>query len=114
MEQVERPSYLSKTDELLATRYCEPSKMEAPERYNEVDKTSLDYCVQGTYTVEGYKRGAVDTRWQTVQDLVDAGCSRENFEKLTKAHVKDLQTTFKRDAKRFKSAAQLAEEAEGE
>ena len=96
-------------DVLLGERYCEPSKMKAPEKYNEVKKNSLQYLVQGTFTVEGYKRGLPDTRWQTLQQLTES-CSREDFEELYKQHLKDLEKAFKRDAKRFKTAAQLEEQ----
>ena len=41
---------------------------------------------------------------------LQASISREDFERLTSDYVKELQKTFKRDAKRFKTAAQLARE----
>ena len=106
---VEQPSYLTSMEDLLGTRFCEPSKMDAPARYNDIDKTELEFCVQGTFTVEGYVKGATDTRWQSLQQLSES-CSRENFEELTKSYIKELQATFKRSAKRFKTAAQLARE----
>ena len=62
--------------------------------------------MQGTYTVAGYSKGHNDTRWQSLDDMTQS-CSREDFEKLTAAYIKDLQKTFKRDAKKFKPAAEL-------
>ena len=104
----EQPSDLTKMSELLGTRYCEPSVMAWPARYNNISKSVLQYCVQGTFTVEGYAKGHDDTRWQTLAQLTDS-CSREDFEQLTAAYIKDLQKAFKRDAKKFKPAAELDE-----
>ena len=69
----------------------------------------LQLCVQGTFIPDGYERGTTDTRWQSVDELM-ASISREDFDRLTSSYVKALQTSFKRDAKRFKSATQLARE----
>ena len=96
-------------DELLGTRYCEPAKMKRKERYNEVKKTELQFCVQGTFNYEDDARGHTDTRWQTLEELKES-CSREDFEQAAAAYVKELQKIFKRDAKKFKTAAQLAAE----
>ena len=54
-------SYLTKMGELLGTRYCEPAQMAAPAKYNDVKKNTLQFCVQGTFTPEGYARGQTDT-----------------------------------------------------
>ena len=110
----EEASLLTEMGELLGTRfnlnrYCEPTKMAAPEKYNDVKKNALQFCVQGTFTPEGFQRGQTDTRWQSLEQLTES-CSREDFERLFKAHLKDLEKSFKRDAKRFKTAAQLEEE----
>ena len=52
-EDAEVPSYVSEADdEVLGARYCEPSMMMAPERFNEVKKTALHLCVQGTFIPE--------------------------------------------------------------
>jgi hypothetical protein len=108
-QEEEEPRYLTEMDELLGTRYCEPAEMKTDERFNDVTKSSLQFCVQGTFTAESYTRGMVDTRWQTLEQLSES-CSREDFERLFKRHLKDLEKTFKRDAKRFKKAAELEEE----
>ena len=78
-------------------------------RFNDVNKTALQLCVQGTFIPDGYERGTIDTRWQSIEEL-QASISRADFERLTSNYVKELQKTFKRDAKRFKTAAQLARE----
>ena len=108
-EDAEEPSYVSEADEVVGARYCEPSMMKPAERFNDVKKTALQLCVQGTFIPDGYERGTIDTRWQSMEEL-QASISREDFERLTSDYVKELQKTFKRDAKRFKTAAQLAEE----
>ena len=105
----EEPRYLTKMDALLGERYCEPTKMKPDEKFNDVKKTNLQFIVQGTFTAEGYAKGMTDTRWQTLEQLTES-CSRESFEKLYKAHLKDLEKTFKRDAKRFETVAQLEDE----
>ena len=107
-DDAEDPAYVSVVDEVLGSRYCEPANMKPAEKYNDVKKTALQLCVQGTFVPEGYDRGCTDTRWQTMDELVSS-ISREDFEQLFKAHLKDLEKSFKRDAKRFKTAAQLAE-----
>ena len=43
--------------------------MEEPEKYNDVEKDTLQYCVQGTFTPNGYRRGQTDTRWQSLDKL---------------------------------------------
>ena len=100
--------YVTDMNELLGTRNCEPShsQMKAPEKYNDVKKNALQFCVQGTFTAAGYARGAMDTRWQTVDEL-SKSCSREDFERLAAAYVKEPQKSLRRDAKRFKPAAEL-------
>ena len=65
-EDDEEPSVLTEMDELLGTRYCEPVKMKRKERYNEVEKNELQFCVQGTFNFEEDARGHTDTRWQTL------------------------------------------------
>lgn len=105
----EEPRYLTEMDELLGSRFCDPSKMKPDDKFNAVKKNSLQYCVQGTFTAEGYARGMVDTRWQTLEQLTER-CSKESFEKLYKSHLKDLEKTFKNAAKRFKTAAELDDE----
>ena len=95
--------------ELLGTRYCEPSKMKRKHRYNDVSKTSLDFCVQGAFTCEDVANGEVDTRWQTLGEMAES-CSREDFNRLTGAYIKALQKSFAPASKRFKTTAQLAEE----
>ena len=109
VDDAEEPSYISEMDDVLGARYCEPSKMKPAERYNDVKKSTLQLCVQGTFVPEGYERGCVDTRWQSIEEL-SASCSREDFVQLTSGYIKALEKTFKRDAKRFKTAQQLAEE----
>lgn len=108
-EEGEDPSYLTEMESLLGVRYCEPSMMKDAEKFNDVKKNALQFCVQGTFTPEGYQRGRIDTRWQTLDQLTER-CSKEDFEALYKQYLKDIEKTFKRDAKRFKSAAQLEEE----
>ena len=105
----EEPTYLTQMEAMLGARYCEPSKMKNPEKYNTVKKDVLQYLVQGTFTPDGYARGQTDTRWQSLRELTER-CSKEDFEKLFKQHLKDLEKAFKRDAKRFKTAEQLEEE----
>ena len=105
----EEPSELTEMDQLLGTRYCEPAKMKRKERYNDIPKKSLEFCVQGTFNFDDDQRGHTDTRWQTLAELTEY-CSREEFERLSGAYVKELQKTFKRDAKKFKTAAQLRAE----
>ena len=108
-DDAEEPSYISEMDDVLGARYCEPSKMKPAERFNDVKKTVLQLCVQGTFIPDGYTRGTTDTRWQSIDELVGS-ISREDFDRLTSDYVKELQKSFKRDAKRFKMAAQLARE----
>ena len=64
---------------------------------------------QGTFNFDDDARGHTDTRWQTLAELTEY-CSREDFEKLSGAYIKELQKTFRRDAKKFKTAAQLRAE----
>ena len=82
--------------------------MEWSERYNDVEKKSLQFCVQGSFAFAGDKRGHTDMRWETLDQLV-ACTTREDFEQLTSNYIKTLQKTFKRDAKRFKPAAEWDE-----
>lgn len=106
-EEAEEPSYVSEVDVVVGARYCEPSKMKAAERFNDIKINALQLCVQGTFVPEGYQRGCTDTRWQSIQEL-SASCSREDFVQLTSKYVKELEKSFKREAKRFKPAAQMA------
>ena len=76
------------------------------ERYNEVAKSSMDYCVQGTFKFESMVKGHGDIRWLSVEELAASGYSKEQFETLTGKYIKELQKRFKRDAKAFKSKAQ--------
>jgi len=109
-EEAEEATALTEVDAVLGTRYCEPSRMKPKQRRNEVKKDTLQFCVQGTFNCgEDDDRGETDTRWQTLDELVEAGCSREEFEELCAAHVKQLQKTMKRDAKRFKTASELGQ-----
>ena len=62
----EEASFVSEMDVLLGSRYCKPTKMSAPQQYNDVKTDALQLCVQGTFTVEGYAKGRTDTRWQTI------------------------------------------------
>ena len=78
--------------------------MKCKHRYNDVSKTSLDFCVHGTFTCEGVTNGEVDTRWQTLDKMAET-CSREDFDRLTA-----LQKSFKAASERFKTATELAEE----
>ena len=107
-DQGEEPSYITDMEDVLGARFCEPSKMKPAERYNDVKKAAVQLCVQGSFVPEGYARGVTDTRWQSIEELT-ASCSREDFEELTSKYVKALEKTFKREAKRFKTAEQLAE-----
>ena len=96
---------MTEIDEVLGTRYCEPTTMEPKERRNQVLMNTLQYNVQGTFNcAEDDERGHIDTRWQTLDELVESGCSKAEFEEMTAAHIKQLQKTFKRDAKRFRTA----------
>ena len=105
VEDDEEPSALTEIDTLLGTRYCEPSKMKPKERRNEVSMSVLQFNVQGTFNCdEDDERGHTDTRWQTLDELVESGCSKAAFQAMTAAHITQLEKTFKRDAKRFKSA----------
>ena len=54
-------------DELLGTRYCDPSKMGPDDKMNDVKKSELHFCVQGTFKAEGYRRGPTDVRWQSLE-----------------------------------------------
>ena len=66
-------------------------------------------CRAPSLWFQGYAKGHDDTRWQTLAQLTDS-CSREDFEQLIAAYIKDLQKAFKRDhAKKFKPAAELDE-----
>jgi len=82
--------------------------MKAKQRRNKVETSTLEYCVQGTFACEvGDERGEIDTRWLTLDELIEAACSREEFEDIYKAHLKALKRTFESDAKRLKTAAEL-------
>ena len=105
-EPHEPPSNLAEVHEMLGSRFCEPSNMAWYERYNEVAKSSMDYCVQGTFKFEGMVKGHGDIRWLAVEKLAASGYSKEQFETLTGKYIKELQKRFKRDAKAFKSEAQ--------
>ena len=104
-EQEEAPSALAEAEEVLGTRYCEPADMKWYERYNDVEKHSLEFCVQGDFKFEGMRKGHSDIRWLSVEELVKTGCSKESFVSLTDNYIEALKKTFKNDAKRFKSAA---------
>ena len=77
--------------------------MKEPDKYNDVEKDALQFCVQGT------NQGRIDTRWQTVEELKES-CSREAFVEVAADYIKELQKSFKREAKRFKAAADLEQE----
>ena len=104
----EEPNYLTSMVDLVGTRFCEPSKMAKPARYNDIKKSALQFCVQGEFTCEGYARGETDTRWQSLQQLSES-CSREAFTELTDGYIKELQKAFKQAAKRFKSTKSYSE-----
>ena len=53
VDDAEEPSYISEMDDVLGARYCEPSKMKPAERYNDVEKSTLQLCVQGTFIPDG-------------------------------------------------------------
>ena len=53
-DDAEEPNYLDDMTEVIGTRYCEPSKMKPAEKYNSIKRTSLQFCVQGTFIPEGY------------------------------------------------------------
>eukprot|EP00964_Phaeocystis_antarctica_P118794 scaffold82531_cov56-Phaeocystis_antarctica.AAC.1 len=64
IEQSEEATVLTVADELLGTRYCEPTRMNRKQRWNTVEKSTLQYCVQGTFNCEdGDERGEPDARW---------------------------------------------------
>ena len=75
--------YLTQMDELLGTRYCDPTKMGSDDKFNDIKKSTLQFCVQGTFKAEGYTRGPTDVRWQSLDQLTES-CSREDFERLYK------------------------------
>ena len=107
-EKADEATVLTEVDELLGTRYCEPSRMARKQRRNEVgkDASSLQFCVQGTFNcAQDDERGEPDTRWLTLDELVEAGCSRKEFNDFCATYVKMLQETMKKDAKRFKSVS---------
>ena len=104
---------LHEVDYFLGTRYCEPSRMKAKQRRNKVENSTLEFCVQGNFACEvGDQRGEIDTRWLAMDELIEAACSREEFEDAYKAYLKALKKTFERDAKRLKTAAELADESD--
>ena len=105
-EKADEATALTEVHDLLGTRYCEPSRMGRKQRRNEVgkDASSLQFCVQGTFNcAQDDERGEPDTRWLTLDELVEAGCSRQEFNGFCATYVKELQETMKKDAKRFKS-----------
>ncbi len=61
-DDAEEPSYLDDMTEVIGTRYCEPSKMKPAEKYNSIKKTSLQFCVQGTFIPEKAMNAAPPTR----------------------------------------------------
>ena len=78
--------------------------MQPKQRRNEVGKSALQFCVQGTFNcAQDDERGEKDSRWLTLDELVEADCSREEFNDFCATYVKELQKTMKKDAKRFKS-----------
>jgi len=109
-EEAEDATELAQVDELLGTRYCEPSRMQPKQRRNTVGKSTLQYCVQGTFCCdEDDERGETDVRWQTVDELVEVKCSREDFNELCAKHMQQLKKTMVAHAKRFKTAAEHAQ-----
>jgi hypothetical protein len=104
MEKADEVTVLTEVDELLGTRYCEPGRMGPKQRRNAVGKSAMQFCVQGTFNcAQDDERGETDARWLTLDELVEADCSREEFNAFCVAYVKVLQETMKKDAKRFKS-----------
>ena len=80
--------------------------MARKQRRNKVEKgaSTLQFCVQGTFNcAQDDECGEPDTRWLTLDELVKAGCSRQEFNGFCATYVKELQETMKKDAKRFKS-----------
>ena len=53
--------------------------------------------------------GETDTRWLTLDELIEAACSREEFDDICKKYLQALKKTMESDAKRLKTAAELAE-----
>ena len=47
-----------------------------------------------------------------MDELIEAACSCEEFKDAYKAYLKALKKTFERDAKRLKTAAELADESD--
>ena len=79
--------------------------MQPKQRRNEVGKSALQFCVQGTFNcAQDDERGEKDSRWLTLDELVEADCSREEFNDFCATrYVRQgaLQKTMKKDAKRF-------------
>ena len=70
----------------------------------------MQFCVQGTFNcAQDDERGETDVRWQTVDELVEVKCSREDFNELCAKHMQQLKKTMVAHAKRFKTAAEHAQ-----
>ena len=111
--EAEEETVLHEVDYLLGTRYCEPSRMKAKQRRNKVEKSTMEFCVQGKFACEvGDMRGEIDTRWLTLDELIEAACSREEFKNTYEAYLKALKKTFESDAKRLKTAAELEDDSD--
>ena len=109
-EKADETTALTMVDELLGTRYCEPSRMARKQRRNKVEKgaSTLQFCVQGTFNcAQDDARGEPDTSWLTLDELLESDCSREEFVELSAKYVEQLQKTFKQATKRFRTMAQV-------
>ena len=62
-EKADEATTLTEVDELLGSWYCEPSRMERTWRRNEVGKSTLQFCVQGTFNCEDDALGEIDAQW---------------------------------------------------
>ena len=91
-------------DGFAGLRFCEPSQMTAKQKRKDIDRKSMQLCVQGTFKCEDADDpGFIDTRWQSIDDLV-ASLPRENFQAATDAFVKDITKSLKREAKALQDA----------
>ena len=109
-EKADEATALTEVDELLGTRYCEPSRMARKQRRNKVEKgaSTLQFCVQGTFNcAQDDARGEHDMSWLTLDELSQSDCSREEFIELSAKYVEQLQKTFKQATKRFKTMAEV-------
>ena len=72
---------LSHMDEVLGTRYCEPTAMKA----NMIMTRAMQLIMKGTFNrADLAGRGRTGTRWQMLDELVES-CSAEDVGKLQDA-----------------------------